>query len=330
MAWTQTSATDIADLQTQLRTFLLANGWTSGGAGIVVNSDGYKFRISANTTVYRNSYPFTDPDVPDFYFDVEFDQTTIGGVGYSPKGGSNDFQGPFPNAWFFTDGKAAHVVGQSGSTRYTHASFGSLDHKGVHAAPIAFHAGLYYTWWRQQANYWNDGSNGNNYSCNYPSNTGMHEYGHFGHDGQIYVGVPDGVADPLLDFADGPIFNPSTLWTFNPWDRQSDGSVGNVWGYMLDFLTSIENKPITGGVPLIPVPLSMWGSDEAMFWLGEIPNFRACKLNGLNPAQTITYAGEDWIVFPIKQQGEEAATRYGTNPLPDCNTVQYGFAYKKA
>lgn len=329
MAWTQTSATDIDDLQAQLRTFLLANGWTSGGANIVTSSDGYSFRITANKTALRNAYPFTDPDLPDHVFDVEFDRAGVGGAaGYTTKAGSNDFTGPFPNAWFFTDGKYAHVAAQVGSNRYSHASFGSLDDKAMHAAPVAFHIGLYYIWWRSNLEYWNFGSEGRS-PFNQPDNSN-HEYGHFGHDGQICVAVPDGVADPLLDFADGPIIDPAIVRSFNPWASYSNGSAGNTTGYMLDFLTSIENKPITGGVPLVPMPVSMWGSDGAQFWLGEIPAMRACKMNGLNPAQTITYAGEDWIVFPIKQLGEETATRYGTNFQPVCNTVQYGFAYRKA
>lgn len=327
MAWTQFSAADLPDLLAQLRTFLLANGWTSGGTDIVVSADSFAFTLSAGAIVNQNTYSAagTLTTTPDRLFNVQFNQAGVGGAGLSAIAGTNDMVGPFPNVWVFASNTFCNFVAQVASNRYSHGSFGSLDGKGITPLPVAFHVGQYYIFWENRTSVTD-----NDFGPNYIDEEG-HEHGHFGHNLQNYVGVPDGVADPTLNFADGPILNPTWLHNFNLLSKHSDVStMGDTYGYYLDLVSAIENKAVTGGVPLMPLPVVILGTANVQLWLGELPNIAFCQMNGLSPAQTITYAGADWIVFPVKQLGIEENTRYGNTPLRVPNSVQYGFAYRKA
>lgn len=336
MAWTQSNATTLADLISQLRTFLFANGWTSGGSDKVTNSDSFTFQLTPDTA--RTVTPWSSSAVPDYGLQVRFNRAGVGGSGYNNGIWSNDFSGPFSNMWFFTDGKVAHVCAQSDVNRYTHIHFGSLDHKGIHGAPIAFTSGLYHSWWRWQEGYWNNGTG--DYPANQPNN-GNHSYGVLGYQGfgnvnsdclagGCYVALPDNIADPALGFNDGVIAGYGPLPVARPYNFYAEGDDYPAQGLHLDFWSLLQNQNITGGVQLIPVGYNIYGNtQDVQLWIGEIPRFRLCKMDGLSPGQTISYAGEDWLVFPAKQLGYESAERFGSNPQPDTNTVQYGFAYRK-
>lgn len=336
MAWTQTNATTLAALAAALRTFLLANGWTSGGSDKVTNSDGITFQITPETTRTVGIWP--SGSVPDYTLQIRVDRSAVGGSGYNNGIQSNDFSGPFSNAWFFTDGKFAHIVAQSDVNRYTHCHFGSLDHKGIHPAPILFTAGQHFTWWRNQEIYWNGPGN---YYANQPNEGNGHQHGVLGHFGfgnsntdcmfgGCYVGLPDGVADPALGFADGPILGYGPVASAFPYNFAVEGAADNAQARILDFWSFLQNQNTTGGVQLIPVGVTIYGNTSGVqLWIGEVPRFRLCKMDSLSPGQTISYAGEDWLVFPLKQLGYEAAMRYGSNPQPDPNTGQYGYAYRK-
>jgi hypothetical protein len=208
-----TSAANMNELLIALRDFLDANGWTinvdgtgSGGTSLTLsNGNAHKFYLTSST-VARVDYDtgaFTDR-----YLHAAFDRSNIGLSAVSSGSAlSNDFQGPFPNVWFFTDDDATYcwIVAQSSAARYTHMGFGNLDNKGMHSVDLPFVCGMYWFYWRNIENYQNN--TGNPY--NYPSSD-SHAIGLFGEStNQARFGIPDGLLDPGLDFTDGAIENPS-------------------------------------------------------------------------------------------------------------------------
>lgn len=335
MAFTQISATDLADLQAQLLAWLVASaGWSNAGANKVQNADGYKWRVAPGGNVARAHYPEylgAVVNLIDNHFHVYFDNTTVGGVGESVQDNvGNDWHGPFPNVWFFATNKYCHVVAQVATNRYNHMSFGSLDDRGISPFPIAYFCGIFYKFWAD-----NIPTNHNNFAPNAMDKVGNpHYYGHYHAPNNTYyhVGFPDNVLETSLGFGDGPVStNGGLLQTSQLMPLYSQAVTGaNAFGYALDFIPAIENQSATGGVPIIPIPWAIYAGDGGLCWLGELPNMGACQLNGLSAGQTISYAGDEWLVFPLKQLGLADHTKYGGNPMRDVNTVNHGFAYKKA
>ncbi len=86
--------------------------------------------------------------------------------------------------------------------------------------------------------------------------------------------------------------------------------------------------PFSGAVSLMPLPFVVTnggGSGNHGVWCGQFPNVRYCSMEGHNPGDEITYAGETWKLFPWTKKTDN-------NLLNDSYTVSSGsagFAYKK-
>lgn len=322
----QTSAADINGLLSAVRDFLAGNGWSvvSSGAGVLIvsNSNGHTYRLRTQTA---NRTDYFQGSFVDTTLLLEFNRGNTGGAPgtYSSAGDTNDMTGPFTSIWIFTDEDATfcHIVAQTAPVRYSHSSFGQLDNKGLHEMPIDFVAGLFWWHWAEQANYSNANNDGNPF--NNP-NSGRHQVDYT--DGTAWFGIPDGVLDPALFFTDGPVMAQS--WSLCDREYSKTTNVNNTSRFA-DYFCNVTNKTFAGGIILTPLPVfCAAASQDVMAVVGEFPQMALVNMQGLSPGQTLTFGGDEWLVFPWKQFGTQEAAKYGSNPLPQPNSWRYGFAYR--
>lgn len=325
-----TAAVDFNGMLTALRDFLAANGWTITSDGIaatstliVQNSNGHVFRLR-KTTTNQNDY-YTGAFVEQ-RCSLSYDLANTGGVAgtYSNETSANDMNGPYPNLWFITDDAATfcHVAVQCAPVRYGHFSFGNLDPKGLHTADISFCSALYWYYWSNRAEYANNNGRGNPFNDPY---NGSHEVDYT--DGDNIIGIPAGLLDTTLFFNAGARNNATHLSLCDrEYSKTTDTNNSARW---LDFFTSVSNKAFIGGIILSPMPIvTTEGSNDVRAFIGELPAIYLVNMQGLSPGQTITFADDDYLVFPWKQFGTTEAAKYGANPLPQPNSWRYGFAYR--
>lgn len=344
MKYLATNAVDLNGLLIALKNFLSANGWTvladgTGGGGLALeltNANGHSFKFGSTT---QSKFNYTlGGNFNDRFLNIYYQNADIGmAAGYtSEEARSNDMNGPFLNVWFFTDEGATycHVMLQTANSRFNHFSFGDLDNKGLHAADIPYAAGLYWQYWRDQENYSNTAGNGNPF--NYPQ-ASSHFVGLFGegtnaqlnfNNNALRVGIPDGVLDPTLGFVDGPVESPLVRQTCTRYYDPNDIGVDST-GRLLDYFSGIDNQSHTGGVPIFPLPVVIYDGVGANTYIGEIPTIGLVNMTGLSAGQIVSFAGEDWMVFPLKQVGVLSACKYKASPQPVCNSINYGIAVKK-
>ncbi|WLJ71199.1 hypothetical protein [Sphingomonas phage Birtae] len=324
-----TAGVDFAALLTAIRDFLVASGWTvgtdniAGGTLVMTNSGGRKYRI-ARTSTARND--FYSGNFNDIAANLSYDLGNIGGAAgtFSATTACNDLAGPYPNIWLITDDAATycHVIVQCAPVRYAHFSFGDLDDKGIHATPLPFCSALFWQFWSNSAQFADNNGGGNPF--NYVV-SGSHDIDFT--DGTSVVGIPAGLLDTTLFFTAGAIPNSSLL---SLCDREYAKTAGtNNSARFLDYFPSISNKAHIGGIMLSPMPVvSTAGTNDVRAFIGEYPGVALVNMQGLSPGQTLTFADDDWIVFPWKQFGTAEAMKYGLNPLPQPNSWRYGFAYR--
>lgn len=342
MIYSNTNATDTNGLLVALKNFLAANGWTitldgTGAGGLnlqVTNSAGHLFKLSTTslTTTWFGQGLITDRRIH-----LDFDKAAIGlAAGFTGfEAFANDLTGPFPNIYFFTDNAATyvHVVAQCSADRYCHFSFGNLNPKGMHALPLPFLSGQYWQYWSDQVNFSNNNGGGNPF--NYPSSTG-HRMGHFIDEplrtddfAGFRLGLPNNLLDPAQGFDSGAIIQANVRKLC---EREYFRTVnGNNSAHLLDFASTIKNHSFTGGVNLAPLPVQVLGSPDSSLtaYVGDIPNVCYVNMMGLSPGQILTFAGDEWMCFPMKQYGLVENCKFGASPVEKPNTAFYGFAYKK-
>ncbi len=327
MQYLNTAAADIAAFLVEVRDFLSSNGWTiladNTGAGTpaleVTNANGHDFKLSTGVdaqTLYGVG-AFNDR-----YLSLSYQKSDIGAAaGYSTISKTNDMAGPYANIWLFTDDAATfcNIVIQSSNYRYSHASFGNLDPKDCHAENLPYTAGNLYRWWRHSATLSANGHHD-------PSSIAYHGIGYFGDATYCRIGLPDGLLDPALDFTDGPIDGP-TVWHTSSRDTQR--IVTSTAARLLDYFKTIANHSFTGAIPLSPLPIIVGGDNSVRAYVGDIPGVCLVDVTGLSPGQILTFATDEWVVFPLKQFGLDVNAHGGASPQDVCNSTNYGFAYRK-
>ncbi len=342
MHYLNTNALNMNGLLIAIRDFLDANGWAvasdgTGSGGLLLemtNGNGHKFKLDGTSIVARTD--FYSGVFNDQFLKVYSDKANVGlAAGYSAYySETNDLQGPLPNVWLFTDDAASYcvVVAQTSNLRYTHLAFGDLDAKGLHAVNVPFNMGLYWQYWPDQANYSNSNGEGNPF--NYPS-ASQHNVGMFLDDtGNINahafkVAIPDGLLDPGLFFLDGAFENAFCRYLCIRFYFRNVS--GNTSAALLDFASTIKNHTYTGGVHIAPLPVMTIGTaNNVHAYIGDVPGIGYVNMTGLAPGQILTFADEEWIVFPLKQYGSVDNCKYAASPLPVCNSAFYGIAVRKA
>ncbi len=362
MAYQLTSAAGWRDLLTVVRTFALAQGWTSvydqiaakGQMGIQKGNCRISLGCTRNSgdTADANTYARSDlingGTVPDADIVMALAQTLVAGTTrYWGHTGSlvttstdgdrvivNDLAAAnFPNVWLFSpaDGNAISVVVQTGADKFAQFSFGELDVRGLDQPRCGYAVGGFFTFWPNNSSFTNTG-----YSPNSPS-SGNHSWGFLGDStalncfipsGVLNTGFTQGITPPVIVGASAPTINT----TMTRSDNRANHVTNNAGGRLLDFYMAVGNQQTTGGVPLHALPFMYEnGTSETgiMTWLGELPDIRLVSMAGLNPGQEIRFGADIWTVFPWKRKGSPDNLRLGANPQAALNTGDYGLAFKK-
>ncbi len=341
MTYTTTTATDVKDLLGKIRDFAVTDGWTAAYDDVA--SNGRLGLSKGNCKVSFQSANLTRTDevnggtLNDSRIRMALCTAFAGGVttywghtGSLCTGDGDvdtvetiDLYGPFANVWLFSNAAETHVhvVVQSASNRYSHLSFGIVDEHGLSQPDVAYVAGNNYVWWPDNSDF----TSNNSCDFNWPGSS-AHNIGYF-MEGNQNVFIPDGLLDPSLGFADGDVMTRSIWGTHNRGWTASE-SWQNSSSRWADFFLGVNNDVTTGGVPLTTLPL-IYSNGSNYVFLGSLPDLRLVNMGSLSPAQEIVYGSDTWMVFPMKQKGERAATNYGANPEPRCNSIEYGFAFKK-
>lgn len=362
MAYQLTSAAGWRDLLSVIRTFALANGWTSvydqiaakGQMGIQKGNCRIAMGSTRNSgdTADANTFNRTDVinggTIPDAEISFALAQTLVAGTTrYWGHTGSlvttatdgdrctvNDLAAAnFPNVWLFSpaDGNSIVVVVQTAADRFVTFAFGELDVRGLDQPRAGFCCGASYVFWPNQTNV-ADASYG-------PNNPGLgnNPQGMLGDSGQLNCFIPTGILN--TSYAHGitpPVIvantSPGIYTSMNRQTSRSSQVSSNTAGRLMDFFMAVNNQSTTGGIPLHPLPFFLEnGASESgiMTWLGEIPDVRLVNLQGLSPGQEIRFASEIWTVFPWKRKGNPENMRGNVNPQAPVNTGDYGWAIKK-
>lgn len=361
MAYQLTSASGWRDLLSVIKTFALANGWTSvydqiAAKGQLGLSKGNCFcalgatRNSGNTAdanTFNRSDLVNGGTVPDAEIRMALGTSlTAGNTKYWNHPGSlattetdndtvivNDLVGPFANVWLFSpaDGNAIHVVVQSSAERYTSFGFGQLDVKGLNQPRCGYCVGSDHTWWPDNADWTQNSSSDFNYV------RGSHRWGWWGQAIAQNTMIPAGLLNLAYTWGVAPpvclgLSSPTISQQITPGDRPNDFRTSSRATGMLDQFLAFNNQATTGGVVLHPFPwiYENGTSDTGIAaWLGEIPEARMVNMTGINPGQEIKYASDIWVAFPWKQKGIFDNSNFGPNALPICNTQEYGIAFRK-
>lgn len=333
MHFTNTSATTFADLLIAIRNHLSTYGWTiladNTGAGTpsleVTNGLGNSFILSTSTSNHTDAVTgaFTNRNLT-----LAYQKSDIGlAAGYSTTVLANDFTAPFSNVWIISDDAATycHVIVQVSAARYSHATFGNIDNRGIHTAEVSLVAGMYYEYWRASTV---PGSSNSN--LNSPSD-GVHTRGiTFESTARYRLGLPDGLLDPALNFTDGAI-DGAVARSLTAYYYTDPIFSANNATRLLDYFSNMTNDAYTGGVNIAPLPIVVYDAATTnAAYIGDVPGIGLVNMFGLSPGQVLTFGAEEWIVFPQKQMGSYAASQVGSNPINECNSVMYGIAYRKA
>lgn len=89
-----------------------------------------------------------------------------------------------------------------------------------------------------------------------------------------------------------------------------------------------QPKPFLGDVSMMPCPIFLINGTAAtstMCYVGDIPNHRMCSMEGFNPADEVSFAGDTWMLFPLLCQKPNSTL----NTAFVVTSGQVGLAYKK-
>lgn len=253
------------------------------------------------------------------------------------------------SAWhIFSDPSVSdhiHVVAQFSngvnSDCYTHFSFGALDKHGMGHTGVVYATGSPkrgYSAGPEQTNQCGDW-NGGTYARTRTIFNGevAYSYSTFfnSKNSLVYIidptvsPVPAGwpLANTLLDQTNVLHVLSNTSTSINPYNpaQRSNYSASYKWSAHHQFTTP---QPYSGAVSMGPLPFwlmqGLTASSQVMY-LGTFPNVRTCSMESYADGASITYASEEWILFPVLRQ-----TPWNQMQVLDVvSSGRSGFAYKK-
>lgn len=352
MTHTVVTATDIADLLGELELFAESEGWTvtwNTGSQIGLSNGKNCFAAigadgQTQPAVETDTYPTPDVTVYDgrlygslaksfvghasHYWNLPGSPVTT--AGDNDRVFFNDLTGPFSEVHFFGNIDYIWIVIRSDTDRWTHLGFGTIDKKGMTHPDCAFMCGMFWRWWD---NSFAGAGGGEAIKRNMDYTTGDFGNKWWFKDGYgtYHLYVPDGVLDPAYGIADDVInrINMSNMPQF----RTVRGYETGVQGYadyndcgLMNHYGFVNNKPVTGGVPLLTVPV-LFGSgagqgNSLLCFIGDIPGVRLCNISDVAIAEDLVYGAETYLPFPLKR-------RCGETYDGLAGTYQFGVAFKK-
>ncbi len=236
----------------------------------------------------------------------------------------NDVAGPMSEVHMFSDSSGGHinVVIKSSEFRWTHLSFGVLDDIGMTTPNVGYVCATDWEWWE-------DGASPSSLDCNRPASA-QHKIGHFmGPGDNMLLFIPDLVVDPALDFTDDDFQTSETRIIHDITATPSDALSGA--DYMIQHFLFLDNPTTSGGTSLHALPVMHNSTLGSLFHthLGILPKVRLVSMAGHAAGDEITLSGDTWIVFPLKQIGNQENTATEAFPTKEPNSIEYGFAYLK-
>jgi hypothetical protein len=337
MAYQQTSATDYDDLLDKLVTFAVADGWTQS-----YNAAGPPRQIGIYKDNCHISWGARSGENPISRGGSQYDAFINGALATALLPGSpqywghtdsivttdtdpdrirvNDLYGSLTNVWFFSGGVGdmdyIHVVVQAGGERYTHFGFGILDSLGQTHPNTAFACGGYYEWWDASTN------------CHNPEST-YHEFGHLADENYAHIRI---MANTLPSgYPAAGVYRTLNNMTLVMTRANADAdhwaaSIGKI----MDFVFPVGNQLTTGGNILYSIPwLFQEAGSVSHVWLGRLPGMRIANIAQHSPGATLTQGTDEWLIFPWKRKGLKENLYGAGDPIQECNTAEYAWAYKK-
>ena len=342
MAYSVVTATDFADLCDELEIFAVAQGWTvawntgtqfglhSGNCYAAFGADG-----QPNPVTVTDTYPDPSVNHQDFRVYGSLGRSFGASGQYWAQPGSpvtvqidndsiymNDLMGPFSEVHFFGDESFIWVMIRSDADRWTHFGFGVVDKLGMTHPDCAFFCGTWFRWWDNTIFSGQPIKANLHYAIGDTANKLWMKNGYSNH----HIYVPDGTLDPsyLTDNFiryNGMMNMPSLAVKGRPSGGYDD--FGNT--RLLDHWTFATQKPVSGGLPLLTVPVMVGDGVNAgtlTTFLGDLPGIRLCNINNIPIGEDITYGTETWRAFPVKRRTSDSYDG-------KASTFDLGVAFKK-
>ena len=323
MAYETNSASSIQDLVDKLQTFAVANGWTldehidgAVGQATIHRDDCYiSFRWdsspSTDLAIYQSlgwagsSLPHAMPD-DSGNGDTSVPISTDRRINFVSVG-------PFTAYHFFADTSPyyIHIAVEVDSGRFRHFGFGNLNKLGTWTGGEY----CYGHYWGQTVS-----------TVDLPTSTSHY----FGLDG-----VPSSVSScATLHVEDWEGQTVDEKWmvlgatTSAGVDRAGEDrlygsgtSRGGLWAYALSWIPMVRLNAYKPFIPIEVLYRDVTTAPDTWILMGTQPDIALVNMKHFNPGDTITFGGEDWLVFPwVRKQHLLADTEESWNA---------GVAYRK-
>jgi len=191
---------------------------------------------------------------------------------------------PFVAYHLFATADYLHLVTEVASGQFRPFFIGTLDKRGA-----VYDGGQYVSGFRGYSN----GSHPSHYAVNnssayYPFTDETSDY---------YPGLSSKVR---VDNQDG---SPSPTWFAFSRDYSNYRVMGLGRGYASYYhpsamLVETSANALTGGTLLIPCTIYTVGAENRTRMIGEVPDFRVCRMDYLSAGDTVVVGSEQWRVFP--------------------------------
>ena len=323
MAYTTGTATNASGVLDAIRLFAISIGWTIDRYASY--SAGYELTIhnpNDTTPVYYNWYsddsngiiwgkPSTGYSSSLHWYNQTGSYYTAYSSNYAVR--CNDLLGgPFVGHHLFSNADAdyIHMVIEVSTGRYTHMGMGVMNKFGAYTGGQYMY-GLY--WYLNAIN-----ASGDWMSLNHrvPFDTGSNS-------------TPNG----FVRFDDGEGLTSGNTTSTGPWQYMDNGNpssgLENILchprssgGYYQQQIYTRSPAYFNSMAPLI-FPLSFTkNSTGNVVCLGQPMGLAFVNMKYIEPATTIQYGGNDWMLFPLKQKGRQIAG--DSTPF----SLWFGHAYK--
>ena len=364
---TGTAATLEELIDTHLKSFMVAQGWT-------LNNDNYpdhlalskggcyaNLRADSRSTTRSNLLNDGIQNFNDAFGVARTDRKIWAHLssGYSATGGwagqpdspidstsigepfvqVNDLNGPFPSYSLFSGDETAgdeayvYMVVETRAGHYSHLFFGNVDQGGLGYSPnAAFLTGSRVLWWP----FTTDASNRGD--LQWDSRDHRYPFSHFFEQTHIHGGgaLPGEQVRPTTSNNRGPMPVVSVQQGAPLTNRDTQAWPNSDFfnnGMLLDSVPYRGQVAQSGVTPLsaIPIMASSIADANVYHFLGHVPNLRFCSLFGLTPGQQLTFGEDIWRVFPIRRQAPRGrmAGLEAASPALTNTTFQWGVAIKQ-
>ncbi len=327
MSYQTGTATDVDDMLGKLSAFAQANGWTEekvvAGSGngssseLYLEKGGSHFQFQAQLdTVHPNLYHAVSQNLDEPFLNMYGSTGFNGANDIDDQPGTNGLRVTtnwllpnFTAYHFFTDSSETylHIVIEVIANEFRHMHIGVLDPIGVYTGG-EYVQGLFHD----------------------QSSTFIDQPQNFQHGWPWFnIGNGTGRRHWLRVDIDGVDWkSPGSLTSPSAYLPPIQGS-GQ--GYPLeDFLESktattkaAQPQTFNSTLVLFPIPLHIVRSSTQWTPVGKPFDLRMCNMENVAPSTTITFGGDEWLIFPIVQKKDPSIR----DNLPNSGFIAY--AYKK-